>query len=98
MTQSSRPDVGEGPFSATTRFNSIAEVPMRLRYKFSKTRVCPPSNFDVNCISASARAPAFALQREYVFGMASNHAVGQPLYAVRQQTPVTRVSVVVLVS
>lgn len=85
VTKSNRPEVGEGPFSPTTRFASITELPMRLRYRYSKTRVCPPSNFDVNSISVSARPPAYDLQREFVFGLASNHAVGQPLYAVSLQ-------------
>ena len=69
-----RPVCGKGPFDPLgagerpVRPLKRSEVPQRLRYRYSKTAVQPPSDWDPREMTRSAKKPTQALDLEFVYG------------------------------
>ena len=76
MLGGGRPEFIEGPFDKETGRKGVRNVtklsstriPKRMRYRFSKTAVQPPSAFDSNLVTRSAMMPTKHLRRRFVIG------------------------------
>ena len=80
----SRPEVLQGPFDRGHFGDRMVEpiakgsVPRRMRYRYSRTSVQPPSGWDPADMSRSAHTPDVNLELEWVYG--NNGRINKNLY------------------
>eukprot|EP00943_MAST-04B_sp_MAST-4B-sp1_P004168 g4168.t1 len=96
-----RPEVLQGPFDRGHFGNRVVEpinkgsVPLRMRYRYSRTSVQPPSGWDPVDMTRSAKAPDAELELEWIYGC--NGRVPNNLYFSARGNLVYAVAAVVVV-
>eukprot|EP00949_MAST-11_sp_MAST-11-sp1_P004136 g4136.t1 len=72
--KSGRPEVAWGPFDSAHYGERVVQpiesgsVPMRMRYRYSRTPVQPPSSWDTSEMTKSAQLPPAELRLERIYG------------------------------
>lgn len=92
LTDTGRPVVGKGPLkqpeTSALRGNlEISDIPYRFVTRKCRTSLATPSDFDMNMLDRSSRAPNYDMSRHYVFGINSNLCSGDSIYSVPTDGP-----------